>query len=92
MRAQRKIQLTAAVVIANAVAALQLTTPSVAMAAACEPGGGFFCDYLTACSVDDAVSACSLHAPPGCTNVTGVCLPSICDPQLFVQYVICQWQ
>jgi hypothetical protein len=93
MQTHRKIQVAAAVVAANAIAALQLMTPNVAMAASCTPGGHFFCDYSGACWAGDAVTACTTHAPPGCTNIQGLCLDGdLCDPSFPALRVICSWQ
>jgi hypothetical protein len=92
MRVQRKIQLTAAIVIANAVAALQLSTPSVAMAAACEPGSVVFCDDRDDCSIADAATVCASYAPPGCTVTSGFCTDFYCNDTSGTKYIICNWQ
>ena len=93
MQTQRKIQLTAAAVVANAIAALQLMSPDVANAAACTPGSGILCDYTGACLLGDAIAACTALAPAGCTNIQGLCLDGVlCDLTLPAVRVVCQWQ
>lgn len=93
MRTHRKIQLTAAVVAANAIVALQLLSPEIANAAACTPGGGVFCDYTQACLGGDAIAACTALAPAGCTSIQGVCIDgALCDLVLPAVRVLCQWQ
>jgi hypothetical protein len=92
MRPQRKMQIAAAIVIANAVAALQLTTPSVAMAAACAPTSVFICDDYDACSTTDAAVVCASYAPPGCTVTSGFCTDFYCNAVSGTKYILCNWQ
>jgi hypothetical protein len=89
MQTTRKLQLSAAAVIANALAALSATSPTIALANPCEPKT--VCVPGATCPSALATNYCQTIASPGCTvtAVTGCTYapsPSCSHPPLFVNW------
>jgi hypothetical protein len=94
MNVHRKIQLTAAAVIANATLALGLLSPTSALATTCVP-------QSTGCSIDFDIcnsgptflaNFCNVNypPPPGCTFASATC--SICNPEFLFSDVTCHYK
>ena len=78
MNTIRKIQLAAAMTIANGVLALGLIASSPALAGSCT--SQILCFALPNCPSNPSV-ACASREPPGCTVASAMCLPFInCQP------------
>lgn len=76
MNISRKIQLTAAAVIANSALALGLLSAGPAFATTCNPRTSCFADNAT-CQA--AGPACAIAPPPGCRFVTFFCIANGCN-------------
>jgi hypothetical protein len=78
MNTYRKIQLSAAAVIANGALALGLLSPSPARATTC--GQLTLCSTFSGeaqCLVEKA-SFCEAYTPAGCTYTSSYCTPTLC--------------
>jgi hypothetical protein len=73
METKRKLQLSAAAVIANGLLALTAMSPRPALANPCSPNSS--CDYVgTTCNTGAAIARCNAyHAAPGCTATAATC-------------------
>ena len=91
MNANRKIQLAAAVVIANGLLAVGVMGPSLAIASSCTNQA--FCVSRNECQLATA-TVCNDNLPPGCTLNYAFCLaPSqgpYCSGNLYP--VLCSYQ
>lgn len=76
MKANRRIQLAAAVVVANAVGALALMSPEQAAASTCQDA--YFCEISGVCYADPA-AICAANAPAGCRVVQAGCISALCS-------------
>lgn len=70
METQRKVQLSAAAVVANGLAALYAIAPSTALANPCAP----IYNEESICFID-AYTYCQQRAQPGCTPTSASCSP-----------------
>lgn len=90
MNPYRKIQMSAAAVIANGALALGLSSSSPALATTCNPHA--YCVLQGMCQVE-AMAICTSEAPPGCTYSSSLCsYPSHsgCSNNLYLLY--CQYK
>jgi len=65
MNMQRRLQLSAATVIANGLLVLALTSPAAALAQSCQP-------FAFVCGICPSLDYCQANLPPGCSIATHV--------------------
>jgi len=83
MKTQRKLQLGAATVILNGLAALGGLIPQISQAQSCSEKALCGCPAVT-------LADCQAAAPPGCTAISVTCTPLSCGAG--VKFSICQYQ
>lgn len=85
METRRKVQLGAAIVIANGLLALSVTAPRTALAQSCSD--------TTTCLPACNATPCINTTPPGCTYVSFTCEGPGCNPgHANWQKILCHYQ
>lgn len=92
MRVQHRLQLGAAVVIANAAVALQSLSSPASAATCSAPGEVFLCDEVFYCDANDPDTPCAMAAPAGCTVTYAVCLYGTVCNAWFRPFIYCYYQ